>query len=654
MQSKTSWFNKELILQGFRSTGWLGIIYFLGLFFALPLRIIMYVSEEDNLYRYKFFQNNNLFSWNNEILTIFAGAVPVLIAIFIFRYIQTKNSSDLFHSLPVKRGNLFYHFVGIGSFLIVLPVLLNMVILFILLPVLDLSIYFTSNDILYWAGVTILLNLVTFIASVLVGMVTGISIIHGVLSYIFLFLPIGLCLLLTFSLEKFLFGFTPNIYTESELGKLSSLTRIVLERAPLTAVEVLLYLALIIVLFVASIFIYQRRRLEAISNPIIFPFLKPIFKYGVTFCTMLLGGLYFGEVQISMGWTVFGYVIGSIVGYLVAEMILQKTWRVLGSLKGYLYYVAGVAVLFLIIHFDVLGYEGRVPEASEIEKIYHGNESYMYLNEDYEVPVEFFYEKENFENIIKLHQTIIDNKSELKGNDVSGEPVSVFIAYELKSGKRIIRDYLLPASEYAAHLKPIYESTEYKLVNFRAMRLEASEIGKIIFSPAGIHEREVRFTEQAEIEELLTVLKEDIQNLKYEQYNEPSISNVRFDLKVQDSHYETHHSVTASHAAVEKWLKEKESYEKAVLTGNDFEYAIILDEEIIDINEYYSLTNDAMLDKINSLENTIKITNSNDLLKAWKQSEGDIGRGINIVFKFKNQPYVEFRVIDEKVATKFK
>ncbi|MBM7661463.1 ABC-2 type transport system permease protein [Bacillus mesophilus] len=658
MQSKTSWFNKEIILQGFRSTGWLGIIYFLGLFFALPLRIIMFVTEEESIYRHQFFENNNLFSWNNDILTLFSGAVPVLIGIFIFRYIQTKASSDLFHSLPVNRVQLYNHFVGIGATLVVLPILLNMMILFIMVPAFDLSVYFTITDILYWAGITILINLLAYMGTVVIGMVTGISIIHGVLSYIFLFLPIGLCLLLVFSLDIFLFGFTPDFYTGPELGKLSPLSRTVyLNNMPVTWGETGIYLGLILVLFGCAILLYRKRRLEAITNPIVFPILRPIFKYGVTFCFMLFGGLYFGEVQNNFGWTVFGYVVGSIIGYLIAEMVLQKTWRVLGGFKGYLYFVVGMVVLLVAIHFDVFGYEGKVPETAEIEKIYYGSERYLYFNEaeDFGLPIEYFHEEENFENIIKLHQAIIDDKDRLKDQDLPSHPESVFIVYELKNGEKIVRDYAIPGNDYAHLLKPIYESTEYKNVRFQAMQLEASEVEKLVFEPTiGYKQREVVISDKAEIVELLSVLKEDILVQEYENYNEGTISTIRIDLVSEDPHFETYHGLTASYPGVEKWLKDKGVYENAVLTGDDFEYAILLGEQIIDINEYYTLPNNELVEKLNSLEDTTKVTNPTEILDLWKNATGDYNKGLNIAFKFKEQPHIEFRTIDDKAASSSK
>jgi ABC-2 type transport system permease protein len=661
MPSKTSWFNKEVVLQGFRSAGWLGIIYFLALFFALPLRFMMLVSDEENMYNYNYYYDtNNLFTWNQSILTTLSVIVPVLVAIFIFRYLQMKASSDLFHSLPVKRKYLFHHFIGIGTFLVIMPVVLNMVILLFIHPALDLSEFFPVQSILYWAGVTIVINLLILMASVFVGMLTGISIVQGVLSYVFLSLPVGICLLLSFSLDMFLYGFSSNYYTGSGIEKLTPLSRVfMLIQNSFSQLEAWIYIGLSILLVILSLFIYKKRKLEAVSNPLVFPFLRPIFKYGMTFCSMLLGGLYFGEVQNSLGWTIFGYIVGSIIGYLVAEMFLQKTWRVLGNVKGYMFFVLVTAVLYLLIHFDVTGYEGKIPQLDEVERIHYSSGSHYYRG-DSELPVQFFYEEENMNHIIKLHHKILEDKAINKANTRNHH--SVFFAYELKNGKKLIREYNIPLNEeYKTYLKPIYESLEYKNVIYRAMLLEAPNVEKITLSPGyiGSIHREVTITDPAEMTELLTLLKEDIKNEKYEEVinNSGVVSEMRFSLKadqdIQNEYHnfihatEYHHSIKVSYSSILDWLKEKGKYEEAVLTGDDFEYALELGEEIVDVNEYYSLSNEAMIEKLNNLENTVKITNKEDILEAWTNSHGDYSKGIDMVFKFKDANHIEFRVINE-------
>jgi DNA-binding NarL/FixJ family response regulator len=48
-----------------------------------------------------------------------------------------------------------------------------------------------------------------------------------------------------------------------------------------------------------ALFFYKKRKLEAASEPIAFLRLRDIFKYGATFCTMMVGGMYFSEVPYS-------------------------------------------------------------------------------------------------------------------------------------------------------------------------------------------------------------------------------------------------------------------------------------------------------------------------------------------------------------------
>ena len=86
---------------------------------------------------------------------------------------------------------------------------------------------------------------------------------------------------------------------------------------------------LTIILYGVSLYLYKKRKTESASEAIAFSKLRTIFKYGVTFCTMLFGGVYFSAVQSnSFIWMIFGYIIGAIIGYYIAEMVLQKTWRV--------------------------------------------------------------------------------------------------------------------------------------------------------------------------------------------------------------------------------------------------------------------------------------------------------------------------------------
>jgi ABC-2 type transport system permease protein len=197
-------------------------------------------------------------------------------------------------------------------------------------------------------------------------------------------------------------------------------------------------------LYCLSLYLYKRRKIESSTEAIAFPKLRSIFKYGVTACTMLFGGMYFGEVQNnSIGWIVFGYVIGAILGYLAAEMVLQKSWRVFGRVKGLAIYGAVVAILITVV--QMLGiYENNVPEQDEVKSviladtphIYPGHENYGYNYTP--SPIEG---ENNIEAVRKLHEQIVSDKKidQFAGGEESIE--TAFFLYELKNGDKVVRQY---------------------------------------------------------------------------------------------------------------------------------------------------------------------------------------------------------------------
>ena len=77
---------------------------------------------------------------------------------------------------------------------------------------------------------------------------------------------------------------------------------------------------------------------------------------------MLLGSAYFTSISAGGFVTVFfGYIFCSLLGYFIAEMLLQKSYKVLNAYKGYLVYIVVVSVAFTGIQADVTGFVGRVP-----------------------------------------------------------------------------------------------------------------------------------------------------------------------------------------------------------------------------------------------------------------------------------------------------
>ncbi|MGE5396843.1 MAG: hypothetical protein ACM3MK_04825, partial [Chitinophagales bacterium] len=343
MKSKTSLFNRGVFLNDLRQFSWFGTAYLLALLFLVPLRIYLnYSSEIPENYS---MMKNVFWLFTDSYQTILLLIVPVLLALRLFRYLQERNQAVLVHSLPIRRETLLHTHAITGVIMLVLPVLLTALACWALLTGLNLEAYFSGADIGLWLGTTVLIDLVMFTAAMFVGICTGLSVMQGILTYIMLLLPTGLGTLVLFNLQSLVYGLTIQPKMEGTLLSLSPLTVIMdMGSKSLSINQVIVFVILCLVFYLLSFVLYRVRKVESAGQTVAFSWMRPVFKYGVTFCFMLTGGYILQQALHSPGWILFGYLLGSVFGYLLAEILLCKSWPEPNQLKGYAVY-AGITVL---------------------------------------------------------------------------------------------------------------------------------------------------------------------------------------------------------------------------------------------------------------------------------------------------------------------
>jgi ABC-2 type transport system permease protein len=567
MKYKMSFFNKGVLTNDLKRFSWMGILYSLFLIFVLPFQIIMIHSNNTKDYKVSM---EHIFDAGNGMLPFPIFIVPVIVALFLFRYLQNKNSVDMLHSLPIKRVTLYDSHVFFGVMTLVIPVIITTIISCILKSTLnlnDLGIHFTYNQIFAWCGTTILFSIFIFLFSVLIGMVTGLSTAQGILTYIFLLLPAGLGFLIIENLNMYLFGFN---LSGSILEKFSLFRIDGISYNPLTITEIVIYILLSIFICALARFVYVKRDLEAATNAVAFKTLQPIFKYGVTFCCTLVGGIYLKNAQNSLLCTIFGYYIAGLIGYYVAEMIIKKSIKVFKNVKGYLIYAGIFSVILLCVNFDIMGYEKRIPAITEIQSIrfIDGNYSYNHELNDKDC---LYYEKDNLENIKSLHNKIIESKKNTKNKN--GRFNGFTINYNLKNGKEIERQYYLPNELVKDYLKPIYESSEYKKINFDILKVNVSKVDKITISPS-IGSKNLTLTNPTEIKEVVDILKTVTLNNTYEEMQDIRQPWGQIDLLLSNDE-RINLSFSKTNKELEKWLLAKNYLKNARIMPEDIGYILV-------------------------------------------------------------------------------
>jgi ABC-2 type transport system permease protein len=507
MRSKTSLFNKEIFIQMFRSAGWISIVYLVALLFALPLRMAMEMTDDNQLDSHTPF--TTLFNYHPEIQLLFMFGIPILLALVLFRYLNSKHQAVFIHSLPIKRSVLLHHFTAAGIMFLLAPVFIITGILLIMHAASSVESFFTITELFQWAGHTLLFSLLTFILCIFVGMLTGMTAVQGIITVIMLLFPYGISILVLTNLSYFLNGFTYHYFMDRQLQTLSPVaTAPELLNGTLSGLQVLSYVILTALLYAGCILLYQNRRIESVSQAISIRGLQPVFIYGAAFCMMLFAGLYYGETQNSTNWIIFGYIAGSLLGFLIATMIVEKTWRVAGKWKGYALFAASAAAVLFLFQLDLTGYEKAMPDTDSIESVYVLGSYYEFAAPEEQIPYQKKLDtKDNILAVRNLHEQIIRSSE----NKMADGHDTIFIAYKLKNGENLIREYHIRSREqYKNELRPIFESAEYKRAINPIVSLDSSAVDRIKITPMGTANKNVVLADPEDIAEFTKIAQREL------------------------------------------------------------------------------------------------------------------------------------------------
>ena len=164
---------------------------------------------------------------------------------------------------------------------------------------------------------------------------------------------------------------------------------------------------------------YRRRHLESAGDVVSVRWVRPVFKYGVAFCTAVTLSTVFYYVLDPLlprgPWTLLVLmVVWGAAGCFVAEMLLCKSfWVFRGAWKGCVVFLCCLTAAMCAMEFDITGFEGRVPDAAEVQSAHlSGVESAPYDDLGYATLT--LDTPEELEALTGLHQSIVTHKEELE------------------------------------------------------------------------------------------------------------------------------------------------------------------------------------------------------------------------------------------------
>ena len=379
------------------------------------------------------------------VLAVVFGA---LCAMAVCSHLYNARSANFFGSLPVKREGLFItHYLAGLAFLIV-P---NAAIFLLTLLVESISGTVFLPGLGFWLAAACGECLFFYSMAVFCGMFTGHILALPAFYGIFNVLAAGVYFLVEAVFRQFYYGFTSFGSALNEVvGWLTPLRKLNPWTVELWFTEtgyearglgeVAVYAVAAVVLAVCSFLLYRARRLESAGDVVSVKCMRPVFQYGVAFCAGLALGTFTtaflgGEEPTLM----VSILIWAVIGYFVARMLLEKSFRVLRYWKGAAVSAGVFVLLFLVVGFDLTGFETRVPTADQVDYVEFNGIRVCRLNDggDYY----HMYEKntEIVDYAILLHQAAVDQRD----SRPTGTTARIFLnlTYRLKNGGELSRYY---------------------------------------------------------------------------------------------------------------------------------------------------------------------------------------------------------------------
>ncbi|WP_066192669.1 DUF6449 domain-containing protein [Gracilibacillus timonensis] len=592
MGSRIFSYKKELMKQSFRSTGWIGIAYLLVLLLVLPIRVLMELSNEEfrlGLAQEEMWEHTDIFlSLGSAFQVLFIVIFSVLAGIFVSHYMHAKGSSDFMHSLPLKRSTIFIHQLVMGYIQLLVPVVLTGLILLALLNIDQVDIIYQSGDIFRWFYYTMTFQTLFFACSLFIGHLTGNSIVQGALTYITLFFPAGIIFLLQSNLALLLIGYSDSFTPDALMYRLSPIIWLIDNMYGVSDGWTLWYYWIVALVFiVVAALLYQIRPAEVTQQAFAFPIIKPIFKFGVTFCMMLLGGMYFAVIQgASLSWLTVGYGLGAVIGYVLAEMLIQKTWRVFAKWRGFVVYIGISIILLLSVVFDWYGFESKIPIADQVEGVMINTGemgSRYYLNEEYDSDY-FVEDHQSIQDTISLHQELLDRNrhSTFDGIFYSN---NVTLTYLLSNGQQMTREYTMddittldPYLERMAQhdnfKKAIYPWLFEEGITFRSVYLYGYQQSQEITSPEMI-------------DKLVEAYRQDVLDMDYQMLRRADVqSTLSIEFQLHDG-TSIGHGVPVNFRHVIELLQE-ENMDDLIQVNEDDVRMIAITDETGDPEDFYA------------------------------------------------------------------
>ena len=511
------------------------------------------------------------------VLFIIVGVVYASISL---AYMFSRSKIDLYHSLPIKKKNMFFvrflsafiPFVIIDTFTTVLETLVIMVKGLKGLGVIEIiwNTYIYSL-LVFTLGFCIMSIALSISGNLLIGELIGIGLLVGwpIIEEVFNWyrnycFQTGANYLNTYEFSWWKFLLSP-------VGACDKLDKLIMAE-PL---RVLLLVAEVAVLFILSVWLYTIRPSECTGKALCYDFLQPVIRIPIVIMAALTGGIYIVFVSgnfMTAGWYWSVFIIIGVLTHIIMTAVLKMDIKkVFKDWPQLIISMVLAAVIALFYLYDLSGYDRYIPDENKVKatsivlgsiesepSVYDIDNDFGDMNIEYADRTKYVLDRMNVGDdhaIRQLAQIGINNldpdrsvfkrqEKQRELNNMSYEEwvdkygmdtenyEYVTVKYELNNGHMVYRSYNLPLDEGYAPIEAVFNRTEYKDAIYQADEYIGKNLIDRIEIKDAVYNTVFKMT-GTDIDEFLKVYYEDLMNLTLNdlatQYPIYRLSSVRND-----------------------------------------------------------------------------------------------------------------------------
>ncbi len=560
----------KLMAEDLKRRVWTIAATILGFLFTMVVPIAMkcseYMERTDWSAQVRLRQGNNILELlrANPLLIIALVILAVLWGVSSFSYLHNSRKVDLYHSIPVKRHQLFLarYLNGILILAVLYAVTVAASQAFAVraglnpgfMPWQSYFMHLAYYCLLYTVVVVAMMMTGNLVVALLgFGVFCGYGPAASGMFYAYQTMWFHTYFETAESgalLEKLVCYSSPIANYLLSLGKLSRGKWHLQSNLPVMAV--------VIVLAVFAYVLYRLRPSEAAGKAMAFPKTQMPIKVLITILVAVASSMFFYSMRPNLAWVLFGAICGAVLCHCLMEIIYHFDFRKLFAQKICLGSCVAVSVLLAMAgYYDWYGYDTWVPNGTKLESAavrlgymddwvtYGEPEEYErdwevtgYGSEMAEKGSYYEWDYVSQSDYIREHMSIHDTyllmelarggakaakETRFTRNDpYAGEDGTVqyswqnaYVQYRLSNGKVIRRRYNIPMDEHMTEIwDAIHDNTEYKTGTFPILVQTAAETAEVYYQQYDQVRRVP--AEKEEIKQLLAAYQQDLKELTME------------------------------------------------------------------------------------------------------------------------------------------